>query len=60
MNLETESQEVGSLPVMGVEVGGVSNGANFKRKAHGERQVVHLKARELVKDLICRYQPFEK
>lgn len=31
---------MGSLPLMGVEVGRVSNGANFKRRAHGEGKAI--------------------
>lgn len=40
---------MGSLPVIGVDAGRVSNGANFKRRAHGEGKAIHLKAREFVK-----------
>lgn len=58
--MERESGEVGPLPVMGVEGDGISNGADFKRRAHGEGRVIHLKSRGLVKDWMCRYHPFDK
>lgn len=59
--MEKEGQEVVSLPVIGVEVGEVSNGANFKGEPMKKvRLYICPKGRELVKDLLCRYHPFEK
>lgn len=49
------------LPVIGVEVGEVSNGANFKGEPMKKvRLYIRPKASELVRDLLCRYHPFEK